>query len=210
VRCDTTRHDPLIRVPRVLLLLVRRQGAGSVRVVSGEGRPAVHMLTHDPCARCPVLAVAPRRLLTSRSGVSLVVQEFGALKHILARYITKQTTALVVGCGTSCQTRAHDATRDVAVGWMSTHPLSTLIVCVSRVLRSVGGVASCRVEERHLDRLLAGVHRCVQEEIRRTTRHAMSDDRSTRALPSVDRASLCHDSGLTRVSPVHVCLVQSV
>lgn len=28
-------------------------------------------------------------------------QEFGALKHILSRYIQKQTVALVVGCGTS-------------------------------------------------------------------------------------------------------------
>ena len=28
-------------------------------------------------------------------------QEFGALKHILSRYLTKQTAALVVGCGTS-------------------------------------------------------------------------------------------------------------
>lgn len=28
-------------------------------------------------------------------------QEYGALKHILSRYTTKQTTALVVGCGTS-------------------------------------------------------------------------------------------------------------
>ena len=55
-----------------------------------------HSTPSDDASSCP-LGCAVRR----EPDPFEWYQEFGALKHILARYIQKQTVALVVGCGTS-------------------------------------------------------------------------------------------------------------
>ena len=91
------------------------EGEGTDRQHDGSAAPrrpvlsAAHRCSSVALLCCPALPLSlslplfPSSLLLPRSEPDPFewYQEFGALRHILSRYLTKQTGALVVGCGTS-------------------------------------------------------------------------------------------------------------